>query len=71
MLLRGISQVELARMKVAYELLKEHVKSVEENLPPPDPQRNPLIDPRSVRSYTLFRHDVDVDVLTCDFYFIV
>lgn len=45
--LEGISKLEQARMKVMFGLVKEHVKAVDEGLPPPDPTQNPMIDPRS------------------------
>jgi hypothetical protein len=46
---KGLSPVEVARMRVVYGFVREHVDVVERMLPPVDPTANPLIDPRSVR----------------------
>jgi hypothetical protein len=40
--------MEVARMRVAFSLVKEHVNVVEKGKLPLDPEVNPMIDPRSV-----------------------
>jgi hypothetical protein len=40
--------MEVARMRVAFSLVKEHVDVVEKGKLPLDPEANPMIDPRSV-----------------------
>ena len=49
MFCRDLSPVEVARMRVTYGLVKEHVEAIEKGLPGIDPETNPLLDPRSVR----------------------
>lgn len=51
---RDLSATEVARMRVTYGLLKEHVQALEQNLDGVDAETNPLIDPRSVRKVLLF-----------------
>jgi hypothetical protein len=48
-LLRDLSPLEVAKLRVVYGLVKEHVDVVERGKPPLDPRLNPMIDPKSVR----------------------
>lgn len=45
---RDLSDLEVSRMRVTYGLLKEHVEAMKKDVDPIDPDKNPLIDPRSV-----------------------
>lgn len=45
----GLSPLEVARMRVAYGLVKEHADALRTEKTAIDPETNPLIDPRSVR----------------------
>eukprot|EP00171_Calliarthron_tuberculosum_P012938 IDg12938t1 len=53
--IENLSPLEVARMKVAYGLVREHAIAREQNVEPPDAEQNPLIDPRSVRSAHIIR----------------
>ncbi|PXF40457.1 30S ribosomal protein S18 [Gracilariopsis chorda] len=48
-----LSPLEVARMRVTYGLLKEHVEAIEKGLEDVDPESNPLIDPRSFQTRKL------------------
>ena len=54
---RGISPAEVARLRVTYGLVKEHAEAIEQGVDEIDPEKNPLIDPRSVRIDTKMRID--------------
>jgi hypothetical protein len=47
--IRGLSPVEVARMRVVYGFVKEHADAVGMKACPVELSSNPLIDPRSVR----------------------
>jgi hypothetical protein len=47
--IRGLSPVEVARMRVVYGFVKEHADVVQNDAEPVEHSSNPLIDPRSVR----------------------
>ncbi|KAI0566415.1 Ribosomal protein S18 [Gracilaria domingensis] len=50
---RDLSPLEVARMRVTYGLVKEHINAIEKGLPGLDPDSNPLIDPRSFNMRSL------------------
>lgn len=54
---RGISASEVARLRVTYGLVKEHAEAIKQGIDEIDPERNPLIDPRSVCISSKMRDD--------------
>lgn len=47
-----LSPLEIARLRVTYGLVKEHVEALEQNIDAVEPETNPMIDPRSVSQVT-------------------
>lgn len=46
--LRDMSKSEVARLRLLYGLIREHVQAVKRGIAEVDPTSNPLLDPRSV-----------------------